>query len=70
VCRFFLDGLEVRRIQLAKQGVFEVSLGVATCAGKRVLVQILSSSSFCPFDYSESADKRRLALLVEDVKFI
>jgi glycosyltransferase involved in cell wall biosynthesis len=70
VCRFLLDGLEARRIQLAEQGVFEVGLGVETCAGNRVLVQILSSSSFRPFDYSESADKRWLALLVEDVRFI
>ena len=70
VCRFFLDGLEARRIQVTEQGVFEVGLGVETCAGKRVLIQILSSSSFRPSDYSESTDKRSLALLVEDVKFI
>ena len=70
VCRFFLDGLEARRIEVAEQGVFEVGLGVETCAGKGVLIQILSSSSFRPSDYSESTDKRSLALLVEDVKFI
>jgi hypothetical protein len=69
VFRFLLDGLEARRIQLAEERVFEVELDVKRCAGKRVLVQILASSSFRPFDYSESDDKRRLALLVKDVSF-
>ena len=70
VCRFFLDGLEARCIQLAEETVLEVGMDVKRCAGKRVLVQILASSSCRPFDYSESDDKRRLALLVQDVKFI
>jgi len=70
VCRFFLDGSETRRMEVAEQGVFEVGLGVETCAGKKVLVQILSSSSFRPSDYRETDDDRCLALLVQEVKFV
>jgi hypothetical protein len=68
--QLLLDGSVRRQMEVIKPSVFEVSLAVGARSGKKVRVQILASSSFCPLHYYDGCDSRRLALRIEEINFI
>jgi glycosyltransferase involved in cell wall biosynthesis len=67
--RILVDGAEVRRIELEKPAVLDVSLDVRDHAGTKVQLEILSEAFFRPRDYGESRDERPLCLMLKGVKF-
>jgi glycosyltransferase involved in cell wall biosynthesis len=66
---FLIAGRIVRKLTLQRSERLRVVLDVAPFAGKKVTLQIASSTSFTPSDYHDTSDHRILSLRILEQRF-